>query len=92
MPAADLLLVPGTSAVVYPVAGLPELATGAALVEIAPEPTPLTARADLSIRGPAGSFLAPLLSSLDPPRAEPKAPDGSGGRGGAVPTAQEEER
>ena len=57
---ADLLMVLGTSAVVYPVAGFPDLARNAAIVEVNPEPTSLTARADLSVRAPAGSFLASL--------------------------------
>ncbi len=59
--ACDLLLVLGTSAVVHPVAGLPELAPKAPLVEINPAPTPLTPRARLSVRAPVGEFLAPLL-------------------------------
>ncbi len=57
----DLLLVIGTSAVVYPVAGLPDLAPRAALVEVNPAPTPLTPRADVSVRAPAGEFFGPLL-------------------------------
>ncbi len=57
---ADLVMVLGTSAVVYPVAGFPDLARNATIVEVNPEPTPLTARADLSVRAPAGSFLASL--------------------------------
>lgn len=63
--AADLLLVLGTSAVVYPVAGLPDLlCPGAPLVEINPDPTPLTPRAALAVRAPAGAFLSPLLDAL----------------------------
>jgi NAD-dependent deacetylase len=59
----DLLLVLGTSALVYPVAGLPDLAPASArMVEINPDPTPLTPRAHLSVRAPAGAFLGPLLS------------------------------
>jgi NAD-dependent deacetylase len=59
--AADLLLVLGTSSLVYPVAGLPDLNVRATLVEVNPAPTPLTPRAHLSVRAPAGAFLAPLL-------------------------------
>ncbi len=61
---ADLLLVLGTSAVVYPVAGLPDLAPDTPLVEINPEPTRLSPRADLAVRMPAGAFLEPLLERL----------------------------
>jgi NAD-dependent deacetylase len=61
--ACDLLLVLGTSAVVYPVAALPDLLSpGALLVEINPDDTPLTARAALAVRAPAGAFLAPFLA------------------------------
>ena len=57
----DLLLMLGTSAVVYPVAGFPALARDAATVEINPEPTPFTPQATLSVRAPAGAFLLPLI-------------------------------
>jgi NAD-dependent deacetylase len=57
---SDLVLVLGTSAVVYPVAGLPRLAKNATIVEINPEATPITASADLSIRAPAGEILSTL--------------------------------
>ncbi|HSH69538.1 MAG TPA: NAD-dependent deacylase [Deferrisomatales bacterium] len=57
---ADLVLVVGTSAVVYPVAGLPALARDAPLVEINPEPTPLSPAAMFAVRARAGEFLAPL--------------------------------
>ena len=61
--ACDLLLVLGTSAVVYPVAALPDLLpSGAALIEINPDETPLSARAALAVRAPAGRFLEPLLT------------------------------
>ena len=58
----DLLLVIGTSAVVYPVAGLPDLAPRATLVEVNPAPTPLTPRAHVSVRAPAGKFFEPFLA------------------------------
>ncbi len=61
---ADLLLVLGTSAVVYPVAGLPDLAPETPLIEVNPEPTPLSRRALFAVRMPAGAFLAPLLARL----------------------------
>lgn len=52
---ARTMLIIGTSGLVYPAAGLPLLArdAGARLVEVNPEPTPLTPLADESLRGPA---------------------------------------
>ncbi|MFH1279373.1 MAG: NAD-dependent deacylase [Candidatus Eisenbacteria bacterium] len=59
---ADLFLVIGTSAIVYPAASFPLIAKdrGARLVEVNPEETPLTPLADLSFRGKAAEIL-PLL-------------------------------
>jgi NAD-dependent deacetylase len=61
---AELCLVVGTSALVYPAANLPEVArrAGAYLVEINPEPTPLSAFCDETIQGKAGEVL-PLLEA-----------------------------
>lgn len=55
----DLCFVVGTSALVYPAAALPELASaaGAYVVEINPEPTPLSALCDEVISGRAGEIL-----------------------------------
>ncbi len=63
---ADVFLCIGTSAVVYPAASLPLMALerGAYLVEINPEPTPLTSRAHIYLQGPAGEVLPALLSRL----------------------------
>jgi NAD-dependent deacetylase len=60
--ACDVMLVIGTSAVVQPAASLPLAArrNGAALVEINPEPTPLTHLADLSLQQPAAQALPEL--------------------------------
>jgi NAD-dependent deacetylase len=60
---AEVVLVIGTSSVVYPAAALPEMAraAGAFVVEINTEPTPLTASADVSLRGPAAEILPALL-------------------------------
>jgi NAD-dependent deacetylase len=60
--ACDVCFVVGTSAIVYPAAGLPQaaLATGAFLVEVNPEPTPLSADCDVTLRRAAGEVL-PLL-------------------------------
>ncbi|MBI4169261.1 MAG: NAD-dependent deacylase, partial [Acidobacteria bacterium] len=62
---AELLLVIGTSALVYPAASLPEIAKrhGACLVEINVEPTPLSSLADEVIQGPAGAVLPDLLGT-----------------------------
>ena len=59
---AEVCFVVGTSAIVYPAAGLPEVAkrAGAFLVEVNPEDTPLTRLCDVSLRGRAGELL-PLL-------------------------------
>jgi NAD-dependent deacetylase len=58
----DVCFVVGTSALVYPAAGLPFTAAdaGAFLVEVNPEPTPLSEACDVTLRGPAGAVL-PLL-------------------------------
>jgi NAD-dependent deacetylase len=63
---ADLLLVVGTSAVVYPVAALPDVARrrGARVVEVNVEETPLSDRADAVLRGPAGVMLPRLWQAL----------------------------
>jgi NAD-dependent deacetylase len=60
---AEVCFVVGTSALVYPAAGLPEVAkrAGAFVVEINPEETPLTGLCDVTLRGRAGE----LLPSLD---------------------------
>ena len=53
------LFVVGTSAIVYPAAALPAEArrAGAYLVEVNPEPTPLSEICDMTIRGLAGEVL-----------------------------------
>jgi NAD-dependent deacetylase len=64
--AADVVVVVGTSAIVYPAAGLPELALarGTAVIEVNPEPTPLSSSATISIREPASQALPGLLQRL----------------------------
>lgn len=66
----DICFVVGTSALVWPAAGLPLLARqhGALLIEVNPEPTDLTRRADLSLRGPAGSILPQLVALVESKR------------------------
>jgi NAD-dependent deacetylase len=63
---ADLFLSIGTSAVVYPAASLPLMArrAGAYLIEINPEPTPLTPQTDEFLQGPSGLIVPLLLEEL----------------------------
>jgi NAD-dependent protein deacetylase/lipoamidase len=60
--AADVFLAIGTSAVVYPAAGLIQIARrgGAVVLEINPEETPCSTVADYSLRGPSGEILPRL--------------------------------
>jgi NAD-dependent deacetylase len=60
---AEVCLVVGTSAVVYPAAAVPEatLARGGTVIEINPDTTPLSPRATVSIRGKAAEVLPDLL-------------------------------
>lgn len=55
----DLFFVVGTSALVYPAVGLAEIAkfSGAVLVEVNPEETPMTRFCDFSLCGKAGEIL-----------------------------------
>ena len=59
----DVFFTIGTSAVVYPAAGLVDIArrSGAYTVEINPEATPASGAVDLSIRGAAEEILPPLI-------------------------------
>ena len=79
--AADVFLSVGTSAVVYPAASLPLMAKeqGAFVVEINPEPTPLTSRADLFLQGPSGVILPELCAATERARPGAGAADGSEG-------------
>jgi NAD-dependent deacetylase len=67
----DAMLVVGTSAVVYPAADLPQvaLARGARVIEINPQQTPLTPRADLWWPASAGIALPALAEALGQPAA-----------------------
>jgi NAD-dependent deacetylase len=60
---AEVYLVVGTSAVVWPAAGLAYTAklAGARIIEVNPEPSGVTDLADLSLRGKAGEILPQLL-------------------------------
>lgn len=63
----DVFLSVGTSSLVYPAASLPSEAarSGAVLVEVNPDDTPLTPHADYALRGRAGEVLPALVEALD---------------------------
>lgn len=60
---ADVCLVVGTSALVHPAASIPlaTLGSGGHLIEINPEPTPLSGRAHATLRGASAANLPELL-------------------------------
>jgi NAD-dependent deacetylase len=62
----DVFLSIGTSTVVYPAASLPfaALRAGATLIEVNPQPTPVTDEADFALTGAAGTILPELLGAL----------------------------
>lgn len=63
----DLILVIGTSAVVYPAASIPFMAkqSGATVIEINMEPTPLTYQiSDYLIQGPSGKILPEIVQEV----------------------------
>ena len=63
---ADLVLVVGTSGIVYPFAGLPDVARhqGVPVVEIGPEDTELSDRVDHVWRATAATALPALVDAL----------------------------
>lgn len=65
--ACDLFVSIGTSALVYPAAGLLELAHrgGACVVEVNPEPTPMSRLADARLAAPAGVALPALTEAIE---------------------------
>jgi len=73
---ADLFLSVGTSAVVYPAAQYPITAAqrGVPLIEVNPEPTPLTPLAAVALRGASGEVLPRLVEAV---RARPAFAAGS---------------
>lgn len=66
----DVMFVIGTSAVVYPAAGIPSMAIrhGAYLIEINIEPTDITYSVNASLMGKAGEVLPGLLNEIKPPK------------------------
>jgi NAD-dependent deacetylase len=69
---ADLFVSIGTSATVYPAAGLIEVAyrAGACLVEVNPEPTPFASLAALRLAAPAGEAIPKLTAAIERWRAQ----------------------
>jgi NAD-dependent deacetylase len=69
--AADLVLVVGTSAVVYPAAGLAGISrrTGGTIIEINLEPTPISGTVAVGLYGKAGAILPRLVPGADKPEA-----------------------
>jgi NAD-dependent deacetylase len=63
---ADVVVVVGTSSIVYPAAGLPELAlaNGIPVIEVNPERTPLSTAATATVRETAAGALPGLLQRL----------------------------
>jgi NAD-dependent deacetylase len=62
----DAFLSIGTSSLVYPAAGLAEVALQrrVPVIEVNPNPTDLSAAADIVLQGPAGTLLPALLDAL----------------------------
>lgn len=64
----DVFLTVGTSSVVYPAAGLTEIAhvSGATTIEVNPDSTPATAIVDHQLQGPSGELLPRLVALAFP--------------------------
>lgn len=62
----DLMVVAGTSAIVQPAASMPLLArqAGARVIEVNPDPTPLTPYVDIHLEGKAGEVMPDLVDSI----------------------------
>jgi NAD-dependent deacetylase len=65
--AADVMLVVGSSLVVYPAADIPVVAvrSGASLIVINAEPTPLDEIATVVIRGKSGEVLPEIVALIN---------------------------
>jgi NAD-dependent deacetylase len=63
---ADVFIVAGTSALVFPAAGLVPIArsSGAFVVEVNPEETPASSLCDLRVRAKTGEFLPKVAAAL----------------------------
>lgn len=63
--ACDVLLTVGTSGVVYPAAAIPQIAarSGATVIQVNPQPTPLDRIAAINLRGTAAQVLSTLVAT-----------------------------
>ncbi|MGC5031327.1 SIR2 family NAD-dependent protein deacylase [Micromonospora sp. DT229] len=63
--ACEVLLTVGTSGLVYPAAEIPHLAarSGATVIQVNPEPTPLDPVCEINLRGPAAQVLPALVEA-----------------------------
>ena len=68
----DVMLVVGTSGIVYPAAGLPMVAraAGATVIEVNVEPSELTPGVDFFLQGTAGEVVPELVAGIEARRAE----------------------
>ena len=64
--ACDCMIVCGTSATVFPAASFPRMVkeNGGTLIEVNPNPTPLSDLADVTLRGPTGELLPEVVKRL----------------------------
>ena len=62
----DCMIVCGTSATVFPAASFPRMVkeNGGTLIEVNPNPTPLSEMADVTLRGPTGELLPEVVRRL----------------------------
>jgi NAD-dependent deacetylase len=74
----DLMLVAGTSGVVQPAASFAFSARsrGARVIEVNPEETPISAIADVALRGPSARELPELLGEAERAWLNPSIADG----------------
>ena len=74
---ADVCLVVGTSGVVQPAASLAAVTRrgGGSVIEVNPEPTPITALAAVSVRASAAVAVPTLLEADGPPHLSTSAPE-----------------
>lgn len=63
----QVMLVVGTSGSVYPAADIPYWAktSGATVIDVNPEATPISRMADLFLRGPSGEILPEILDAME---------------------------
>ncbi|MGB3542049.1 SIR2 family NAD-dependent protein deacylase [Rubrivirga sp.] len=73
---ADVYLSVGTSSVVYPAAGLPQIArqSGAYVAEVNPEPSDIAWRLHEQVRGRAGDILPEIVGALGAAMPRPDEP------------------